>query len=65
MTFSMKNQKLLDSDPNGYTFTEKQHEVDDSPPGNKEYEFKNEDEVPESKKITAINEEMEDEESEY
>jgi len=46
MTFSMKNIKLLDSDPSSYTATEKQYEVDDSPPKNKEFEFKDEPDTP-------------------
>ena len=50
MTFSMKNVKLLDSDPSNYTATEKQYEVDDSPPKDKEFEFKDEPDTPPKKR---------------
>ena len=40
MTFSLKNTKLMDSDPSSYTFTEKQHDIDESPPESENYEFK-------------------------
>ena len=43
MTFSRKNTKLIPSSPSNYTFTEKQHEVEDSPPISEgEIEYKNE-----------------------
>jgi hypothetical protein len=36
MTFSLKTTGLNPSSPSNYTFTEKQHEVDDSPTQSRE-----------------------------
>ena len=66
MTFSLKNTKLLDSDPSSYTFTEKQHEIDESPPESENYEFKDDlEDTPPKEFETNIQGGEDIEESEY